>query len=169
MSRHELVEIGFVADGVLDFFGNVGRGMVLQSNHGGTLHADAMLAQLMRELVGVFAFQLGVLGVHRFQAHPDPRHTQLNEFLHRVLANRVCRSEYRQAPAFSRGFHAFQQLHGAHAMQQEVFIHHKKRLKASISSNSSSPLSLKLWNLPLPPKNEDVVQKLHPRDSRQKE
>src|SRR5207244_2546008 len=31
-----------------------------------------------------------------------------------------------------------------------------------ITSNSSSPVSKKLTNFPLPPKNDDVVQKLHP-------
>ena len=31
-----------------------------------------------------------------------------------------------------------------------------------ITSNSSSPVSKKLTNLPLPPKNAEVVQKLHP-------
>jgi hypothetical protein len=122
------VEIGFVADGVLNLCGNVGRCGVLQANDRGTLHADAVLAQFVRELMSVFAFQLGVLGIHRFQPHPDPRHAQLNQFLHGVLANRVCRSEHRHTPAFSRGFHVFQQLHGAGAMQQEVFVQHKKGL-----------------------------------------
>ena len=59
--QHELVEIGFAADGVLNLCGNVGRCVVLQANDRGTLHADAVLAQFVRELMSVFAFQLGVV------------------------------------------------------------------------------------------------------------
>jgi len=45
-------------------------------------------------------------------------------------------------------------------MQQEILVHHEKRLHHQIKQFVAG--LVKLWKFPLPPKNEEVVQKLHP-------
>jgi hypothetical protein len=64
--------------------------------------------------------------------------------------------------------HEFEQAHGARPVQQEILVHHKKGLDFELRFDPAHHLKqfiarlVKVDNFPLPPKKEEVVQKLHP-------
>ena len=87
--EHELVEVGIVRHRVFEFGLDVLGGMVFEAHDGGPQQLDAVLPELGRELTCVRSVQFGVLGVGRFEAHPDPRDAQFHQFPHGVLIDGV--------------------------------------------------------------------------------
>ena len=87
--EHELVEVGIVRHRVLQFGLDILGGMVFQAHNGRTQQFDAVLPELGGQLAGVGSLQFGVLGVGRFQTHPDPRNPQFHQLPHGVLIDGV--------------------------------------------------------------------------------
>ena len=132
--EHELVQIGLVRDGVLDLFVDVLRRVVFQPDNGGAQQHDAVLAQFARELQGIGAIQLGVVGARRFQPEPDGGDADLHQFLIGVLGDGVGRRENVERPAFAGGLHQRQQFHDAAFLQQKVLVHDEERMSCCASS-----------------------------------
>jgi len=55
------MEVGIVFDRVFDFFADVVRRVMFKADDGRALHANAMLAQFVRQLVRVHALKLVVV------------------------------------------------------------------------------------------------------------
>ena len=102
------MKIGVVAYSVIDFFLNVPRRMVFQPDDGGTLHTNAVLAQIARKLARIGALQLGVLRTWGLETHPEPRDAQFHQLLHRVFPDRIGGRKNRQSPTLPSALHAVQ-------------------------------------------------------------
>ena len=79
-----------VGDGAIDVGADVLRRVVLEADDRRPVHADAVRLQLAHERQRVRAFQLGITGLGRLEAQPDPLDAELDELTDVVLSNRVC-------------------------------------------------------------------------------
>ena len=71
--EHELVEVGIVADGVVDRLVDVFRRVVFQADDGRAQHADAVRLQFADQREGVDAGEFGVLAVACLRCPSTPR------------------------------------------------------------------------------------------------
>jgi hypothetical protein len=162
------VEVGVVTDGAADFLADVLPGVMFEADDGRALYADTVFAKFARELARVGALEFAVVRFGRLEAHPQPGDAKVDEFLRGVFANRVGGGEYRHAPALAGLLHAMQELHGALAVQKKVLIHHEEGWDFQGALHVAHQVEefvaglVELTNFPLPPKKEDVVQKLQP-------
>ena len=70
--QHELMKVGIMRHRVLDLRHDVVGRVVLEADDGGSLDANAVLAQFPRQFLSLSPLQLVVGGLRRFQAHPEP-------------------------------------------------------------------------------------------------
>ena len=144
--EHELVEIGIVADGVLDGLVDVFRRVVLQADDRRAQHADAVRLQLAHQGEGVDALQLGVLAVAAFHAHPHPGDAQADKLLDRVGAETLAELKTYSDQALSccrinssrrRARLRWRRKFSSMTKNEETFM---SRSSWHMTSNSSSPV-----------------------------
>jgi hypothetical protein len=160
------MEIGIVRHRVLDLRADVLRRVMLQPDDGRAQQLDAVLRAIrgQRQRVGACSLAYDECGDSRpIQTHETPSSTSS---LHGILAIALA-DENTYSDQACPCLHAVEQFHGAPLVQQEVLVHDEERMHASrIPSRhgrkSSAPVFVEVEDLPLPPKNADVVQKLQP-------
>ena len=121
--KHELVELGVVADRVIDHFVDVLRRMLFQADDARTEHANPVRLQLANQGNGVGSGQLRVAGVLALQAEPHPVDSQADQLFHRVSPQDVDGAEDVQAPRLAVPLHQVQQPECPLLVEQEVLVH----------------------------------------------
>ncbi|OPZ95236.1 MAG: hypothetical protein BWY71_02303 [Planctomycetes bacterium ADurb.Bin412] len=129
--KHELVEVRVVANGVVNGFIDIFRSVVFQADDGGSQHADAVRLKLPDHFHRIHAMKLSIPAALTLQSDPDPGNTQRDQLLHCVGTDRIGRAEYIKNPGLIVLLHQFQQPERPLAIEEEIFIHHKKGLRAA--------------------------------------
>src|ERR1019366_9342861 len=115
-----------VSDRRFNFLRDVVGGVVFWSDDRRALHSYTAFAKLPRELPNILTLQLAITGLGRFQTHPDPGNAEFDQFEHGVFSNGIGGSKDGKLPALAGLLHALEQLQGALAVQEEIFVHDKE-------------------------------------------
>ena len=137
--EHELVEVGIVADGVVDGVVDVLRRVVFQADDRRAEDADAVRLQFADQLEGIDAGQFGILAVAAFDAHPHPGDAQADQLLDGVGAQHVGRAEHVERPGFARAASISSNSRSARLRWRRKF--------SSIMKNERTPISRSIWHM----------------------
>ena len=107
---------------LIDCDGRVANDLLVRRE---TLEQDSPEGTLAREVADADALVL-VIDASAPPEQVEADFTEFDQFLHRVLANRIGGRKHRQLPTLFPGLHQFQQTHGSGAMEEKVFIHDKE-------------------------------------------